>query len=146
MSIEKGWLEKQRQFERIQDILKISYYPIEGTAEQLTATEDYKDTTVEKLSAQKSKNMTLSAMTDDISKGGMSILTEKPLALKQLVVIDLFLPKISKPIKLLAEVRNVESAVKGAATYKAGVRILSVSKTDLKRIENHIYSLKFEKT
>lgn len=145
MNMEKGWLEKQRQFERVQDILKISYYPIEGTAEQITATEDYKDTTVEKMASIKSKNSYINAMTDDISKGGMSILTDKPLALKQLVVIDLFLPRISKPIKLLAEVRNVDAAIKGAASYKAGVRILSMSKSDLKRIENHIISLKFEK-
>jgi c-di-GMP-binding flagellar brake protein YcgR len=100
---------------------------------------------VEKLANTKSGNSYINAMTDDISKGGMSILTNKPLALKQLVVIDLFLPKISKPIKLLAEVRNVDSAIKGAASYKAGVRILSMSKSDLKRIENHILSLKFEK-
>jgi|ERR1035437_1485718 c-di-GMP-binding flagellar brake protein YcgR len=145
MSMEKGWLEKQRQFERVQDILKISFSPIEGTAEQIMATDDYKDTTVEKLANTKSGNSYINAMTDDISKGGMSILTNKPLALKQLVVIDLFLPKISKPIKLLAEVRNVDSAIKGAASYKAGVRILSMSKSDLKRIENHILSLKFEK-
>lgn len=145
MNMEKGWLEKQRQFERIQDILKISYSPIEGTAEQITATEDYKDTTVEKLASGRSKNSYLNAMTDDISKGGMSILTDKPLALKQLVVIDLFLSKLSKPIKLLAEVRNVETAIKSAASYKAGVKILSVSKSDLRRIENHLLELKFEK-
>lgn len=145
MNMEKGWLEKQRQFERVQDVLKISYCPIEGTAEQVTATEDYKDTTVEKLTENKSKDSIINAMTDDISKGGMSILTDKPLSLKQLVIIDLFLPKISKPIKLLAEVRNVEASIKGAASHKAGVKILSVSKSDLKRIENHIFSLKFEK-
>jgi c-di-GMP-binding flagellar brake protein YcgR len=145
MNMEKGWLEKQRQFERVQDVLKISYYPIEGTAEQITATEDYKDTTIEKLAAERSKSSYLNAMTDDISKGGMSILTDKPLALKQLVIIDLFLPRMPKPIKLLAEVRNTDAAIKGAASYKAGLRILSVSKNDLKRIENHIISLKFEK-
>ena len=145
MTMEKGWLEKQRQFERVPDILKIAYYPIEGTADEITATEDYKDTTVEKLISEKSKISIINAMTDDISKGGMSILTDKPLCLKQLVVIDLFLPKITKPIKLLAEVRNVEAALKNSASHKAGVKILSVSKSDLKRIENHIYSLKFEK-
>jgi hypothetical protein len=145
MSMEKGWLEKQRQFERIQDVLKIVYYPVEGTAEQVTATDDYKDTTMEKLSAGKSNNSYINAITDDISKGGMSILTDKPLSLKQLVVIDLFLPKISKPIKLLAEVRNVDSVIKGAASFKAGVKILSVSKSDLKIIDNHILSLKFER-
>ncbi len=143
--MEKGWLEKQRQFERVQDVLKISFYPIEGSADQATATDDYKDTTIEKLTATRSRNSYLNAMTDDISKGGMSIITDKPLALKQLVVIDLFLPRIAKPVKLLAEVRNVETVVKGAASYKSGVKILSVSKSDLKRIENHITEMKFDK-
>jgi c-di-GMP-binding flagellar brake protein YcgR len=144
MTMEKGWLEKQRQFERIRDVLKIVYYPLEGTAEQITAQEDYKDTTIEKLEQNRTSHSLINAMTDDVSQGGMAILTDKPLALKQLVVIDLFLPSVSKPVKLLAEVRNVEN-VKGAATFKAGVRIISVSKSDLKRIENHIMERKFEK-
>ena len=143
MNMEKGWLEKQRQYERVRDVLKIVYYPIEGPSEQIMAQEDYKDTTIEKLEQDKTKHSYINAMTDDISQGGMAILTDKPLAIKQLVVIDLFLPKISKPVKLLAEVRNVEN-VKGASSFKAGVKIVSVSKSDLKRIENHIMGLKFE--
>lgn len=143
--MEKGWLEKQRKHERVQDILKIVFYPVEGTAEQAVSSDDYKDTTVEALALRKSGIPVLNAMTDDISKGGLSIITDKPLAMAQLVVIDLYLPGISSPVKLLAEVRNIDTHVKGAATYKAGVRILSVSKSDLKKIENHIYELKFEK-
>ncbi len=145
MNMEKGWLEKQRQHERVQDVLKISYYPVEGSAEQAVSADDYKDTTLEKLSNDKTAHSFINAMTDDISKGGLSIITDKPLALGQLVIIDLFLPKVSRPVKLLAEVRNVDSQVKGAASFKAGVRILSVSKSDLKRIENHILELKFDK-
>jgi hypothetical protein len=145
MNMEKGWLEKQRQHERVQDILKIVFYPIEGTADQVVSTEDYRDTTIEKLSNERSNHSIINAMTDDISKGGLSILTDRPLALGQLVVIDLFLPKISRPVKILAEVRNIDSQIKGAASYKAGVRILSVSKSDLKRMENHILELKFDK-
>jgi Tfp pilus assembly protein PilZ len=84
-------------------------------------------------------------MTEDISKGGLSIITDKPLAMGQLVIIDLYLPEMPSPVKLLSEVRNIDTHVKGAATYKAGVKILSVSKSDLKKIENRIYELKFEK-
>jgi hypothetical protein len=145
MNMEKGWLEKQRQHERVQDVLKIVFYPVEGSADQVVSTEDYRDTTIEKLSSERSNHSIINAMTDDISKGGLSILTDRPLALGQLVVIDLFLPKISRPVKILAEVRNIDSQIKGAASYKAGVRILSVSKSDLKRIENHILELKFDK-
>ena len=67
--------------------------------------------------------------------------TEKPLALGQHVIIDLFLPRLMKPIKLLAEVRNIESVSKSNASYKAGLKIVSISKSDLKRIENHLAGL-----
>jgi hypothetical protein len=144
MAMEKGWLEKQRQFERVNDVLKIVYYPLEGSAENVAASEDYKDTTVEKLAIDRTRHSYINAMTDDISKGGMAIITDKPLALNQRVVIDLFLPRLSKPVKLLAEVRNVEENVKGAITYKAGVKIISISKSDLARIENHITGIKPE--
>ena len=95
---EKGWLE-QRQYERVQDVLKIVYYPLIGTAEDIADSEDYKDTTLDKLKGDRTRHSYIQAMTDDISKGGLSILTDKPLGIKQLVIVDLFLPKISKPIK-----------------------------------------------
>jgi c-di-GMP-binding flagellar brake protein YcgR len=145
MSMEKGWLEKQRQHERVKDILKIVFYPIDGTGAQEILKDDYRDTTVEQLASRKSGIPALNAMTEDISKGGLSIITDKPLAMGQLVIIDLYLPEMPSPVKLLSEVRNIDTHVKGAATYKAGVKILSVSKSDLKKIENRIYELKFEK-
>ena len=132
---EKGWLE-HREYTRVRDVLKIVYYPIEGTGSQTASSDDYKDTTIEKLAADRSRNTYIKAMTEDISKGGLSILTDKPLALNQHVIIDLFLPRIMKPIKLLAEVRNIESTSK--ASFKAGLKIISISKSDLSRIENHL--------
>jgi len=140
---EKGWLE-QRKFERMGDVLKIVYYPLIGTANDIVGSDDYRDTTLEKIKNDSSRHSYIQAMTDDISKGGLSLLTSKPLGINQLVIIDLFLPKISKPVKILTEVRNIES-VKGSGSYKAGVKIISVSKSDLKRIENHIMELKFGK-
>ena len=143
MTSEKGWLEK-RQYERVQDVLKVVYYPLIGTANDIVDSDDFRDTTLEKITSDKTKSSYIQTITEDISKGGLSIITSKPLGVKQLVIIDLFLPRISKPIKILTEVRNIES-VKGSGSHKAGLKILSISKSDLKRIETHIMELKFLK-
>jgi len=135
----KGWLER-REYERIKDVLKIAYYPVSN--ETAAISEDYKDTTIEKLVSNRSANPFTQAFTDDISKGGLSITTGESLAEGQKIVLDLFLPKILKPVKILAEVRRIEHGIKGGSTYKAGLKIVSVSKSDLKRIENHIFTLK----
>jgi c-di-GMP-binding flagellar brake protein YcgR len=143
METQKGWLER-RQFERVRDVLKVFLYPINQPAAEVLNSDDYKDTTPEKLLKDKTKNPYIQSMTEDVSQGGMSILTEIQLNAGQLVIIDLYLPKILKPIKLLAEVRHVEN-VRGSTSNRAGVKILSVNKTDLKRIENYIFMLKMQK-
>jgi c-di-GMP-binding flagellar brake protein YcgR len=140
MDINKGWLER-REFERVKDVLKVVYYPIDNK-ETIMKSDDYKDTTLENLKLNPGKNPVVNAITDDISKGGLAILTDKPLALGQLVIIDLFLPRLAKPIKLLTEVRNIESYVKGSGSFRAGLKIISVSKSDLQRIENYILEIK----
>jgi hypothetical protein len=57
----------------------------------------------------------------------------------QYLIIDLFLPRIARPVKILTEVRNLE---KEAGTYKAGLKTISISKSDLKRIEEHLIEVK----
>lgn len=137
MAVQKGWLE-QRSTERISNSLKVVYYPLKKGSTAST-TDEYKDTTVEKIQADFTANSYIQAMSDDISKGGLSITTSDPLEINQHVIIDLFLPKISKPIKILTEVRNID---KTGGTYKAGLKTLSISKSDLSRIEQHLNNLK----
>lgn len=141
MSFNKGWLEK-REFERVKSVLKIIYYIVDDkNKDNVIKSIDYKDTTLDNLK-NTLKNPVLNAITEDISKGGLAIITEKPLSIGQNVIIDLYLPRLSKPIKLLTEVKNVNDYVKGAGTYRAGLKIISISKSDLQRIENHILEIK----
>ncbi len=141
MTVDKGWLEK-REFERVKSVLKIIYYIIDDkNKESIIKSSEYKDTTLNNLKMV-SKNPIVNAITEDISKGGLAIITEKPLAIGQHIIIELFLPRLSKPIKLLTEVRNIDSYIKGAGSYRAGLKILSISKSDLQRIENHILEVK----
>ncbi len=141
MEMQKGWLYK-RQYERVPDVLKVLYYPVKDSASNVLNSEDYKDTTIEKLAEPGKTSSFIQAMTEDISKGGMSIVTEEQLEIGLHIIIDLFLPKFAKPIKILAEVRNLEKSVKGSSSYKAGLKIISISKSDLKRIESRIMEIK----
>lgn len=134
MDAEKGWLSK-RKFERISDTLKVAFYPIESGSMLITS-DDYKDTTIDKLVDPTKHTTLINAMTEDISQGGLSITSEKQMVKGQQLVIDLFFPKFNKPAKLLAEIRMVESNTPGS--YRYGLQILSISKSDLSRIEQHI--------
>lgn len=141
MEMKKGWLYK-RQYERVPDVLKVIYYPITKSASNVLNSEDYKDTTIEKLTSTGGASSFIQAMTEDISKGGLSISTDSPLSIGQHIIIDLFLPRVANPVKILAEVRNIEKSIKGSSSYKAGLKTISISKSDLKRIEARIMELK----
>jgi len=140
MEMKKGWLYK-RQYERVPDVLKVLYYPIKESKQVLNS-DDYKDTTIEKITKTGGASSFIQAMTEDISKGGLSIVSETPLAIGQHIIIDLFLPRLANPVKILAEVRNIEKNIKGSSSYKAGLKIISISKSDLKRIELRIMEIK----
>jgi len=138
MSISKGWLEKRR-FERVKDVLKVAYYRIKDP--EVALSDDYKDTTIEKLS-KGGNSPVIQAITEDISEGGLSIITNENLAAGEKIVIDLFLPRVSNPVRILAEIKHVEAALKTAASYRAGLSIISISKSDINKIEARVNETK----
>lgn len=141
MAMQKGWLYK-RQHESIPEILKVIYYPITEPASNVLNSEDYKDTTIEKLTSPGRASSFIQTITEDISKGVMSISTDNLLSIGQHIIIDVFLPKVANPIKILAKVQNIEKSIKGTSSYKAELKIISISKSDLKRIETKIMKIK----
>lgn len=140
MNFNKGWLER-REFERVKDLLKIAFYPVDDVGGKISMSDDYKHTTLEKISASKIGGFA-QAMTEDISAGGMSIISDTEIRQGQKLIIDLFLPRFSKPLKLLAEAKHIEKNIKGAASYRAGLKIISISRADLAKIENRIIEIK----
>lgn len=140
MVFNKGWLER-REFERIKDILKVAFYEVNDENGKVSLSEDYKHTTLEKLAASGIGGF-VQAMTEDISAGGMSIISDVEISQGQKLIIDLFLPRFSKPLKILAEAKHVEKSIKGTASYRAGLKILSISQADLAKIEKRILELK----
>jgi len=145
----RGTIE-QRKFERIVSQLHIKYYIIDAAyAEQLRTEAAYKDTTLDKLAASLRPNTGLTGVTENISQGGLSLVSEQPLAMGTMVVCDVTIPKMPRPMRVLAEVAYTDSKDgriidRTLSIYKSGLKIIAVNKDDLTRIENYIINEKIQ--
>lgn len=135
---------EQRQFERIIAVLNIKYYIIdEGYASKLSSESAYKDTTLEKLQAADRVRSPMTGVTENISKGGLSLTSDEPLAEGQKVIVDMTLPNITRPMRALAEVVRSDSKHgkvmdRTIKSYNSGLKILAINKDDMRRIENYM--------
>jgi hypothetical protein len=138
-----GTLE-QRQFERIMTTLQIKYYVIEKQyAQQLQNDEAYKNTTLESLQKVDRPSTQLQGVTENISQGGLALVSDTPIAMGTFVVCDITMPTLPRPLRALAEVVRTDSmdgrvVDRTISTYRSGLKIHAVNKDDLKRIENYI--------
>jgi hypothetical protein len=139
----RGSIEK-RQFERIVSNLQIKYYVVDAAyATQLATEAAYKDTTLEKLANAQRPTNVLAGMSENISAGGLSLVSEQPLAIGTHVVCDITMPALPRPLRALAEVVRSDSkdgrvVDRTQSVYKSGLKIIAINKDDLTRIENHI--------
>ncbi len=146
----RGTLE-QRKYERIVSQLQIKYYVIDETyAQQLGADEAYKNTTLKHLNSVPRPTTVLTGVTENISQGGLSLVSEQPLAIGTKVVCDITLPKVPRPLRVLAEVAHSDSrdgrvVDRTVSIYRAGLKIIAVNKDDLRRIENYIIEEKIRR-
>jgi hypothetical protein len=146
----RGHIE-QREFERIVAVLQIKYYTLDAqTAGELSLDASYKDTTLEKLREQSQVNSPMVGVTENISRGGLSLTGEEPLLVGQRVIVDMTLPGVKQPVRAMAEVMrssgDSRSGVvdRNATSFKAGLKIVAVNKDDLRRVENFIISEKIK--
>jgi hypothetical protein len=85
----------------------------------------------------------LTGVTDNISQGGLALISDTPMAMGTHVVCDITMPNLPRPLRALAEVVRTDSkdgriVDKSVLTYKVGLKILAINKDDLTRIENYI--------
>jgi hypothetical protein len=145
----RGTIE-QRQFERVVSQLQIKYYVVdEAYAAQLQTEAAYKDTSLAQLAESKRPLTVLSGMTENISQGGLSLVSEQPLAIGTKVVCDITMPNMPRPLRALAEVVRSDSkdgriVDRTVSIYKAGLKIMAINKDDLTRIENYIIEEKIK--
>lgn len=141
---------EQRKFERITSTLQIKYYIVEKDyAEKLAQDSAYKDTTLDSLSKMDRPNTPLAGVTDNISTGGLALVTDSPVALGTHVVCDITMPNLPRPLRALAEVVRTDSKEgrvidRTISTYRSGLKIIAINKDDLKRIENYIIEEKIK--
>jgi len=139
----RGSIEK-RQYERIVSNLQIKYYVVDAAyAAQLGTEAAYKDTTLEKLATAQRPTNVLAGMSENISTGGLALVSEQPLAIGTFVVCDITMPTLPRPLRALAEVVRSDSkdgrvVDRTQSVYKSGLKIIAINKDDLTRIENHI--------
>ena len=149
MDAARGSIE-QRQFERITSTLQIKYYIVEKDyADKLQADAAYKDSTLEKLAKLDRPSTVLTGVTDNISQGGLQLVTDTPISLGTHVVCDITMPTLPRPLRALAEVVRTDSKEgrvvdRTISTYRSGLKIIAINKDDLKRIENYIIEEKIK--
>jgi hypothetical protein len=145
----RGTIE-QRKFERIVSQLQIKFYVVDAAyAEQLQTEAAYRDTTLEKLSASPRPSTLLNGVTENISQGGLALVSEQPLAIGTMVVCDITMPNLPRPLRVLARVVHSDSndgrvVDRSVSIYKSGLKILAVNRDDLTRIENYIIEEKIK--
>jgi hypothetical protein len=145
----RGTIE-QRKFERIVSQLQIKFYIIDNAyADQLRTEAAYKDTTLDRLGAALRPNTALTGVTENISQGGLSLVSDQPLAIGTMVVCDVTVPNLPRPLRVLAEVARSDSndgrvVDKSMSIYKSGLKIIAMNKDDLTRIENYIIDEKIK--
>jgi c-di-GMP-binding flagellar brake protein YcgR len=143
MEDHRGFLER-RQHERHLATMQIKYYIIEKTyAEQLAAEAAYKDTTIAKLAEMPMPKTMLSGVTENISAGGLALVSNEPLSIGTYVVVDITMPNMPRPLRALAEVVRSDQdqgkvVDRTIQTYKCGLKILAINRDDMRRIESYI--------
>lgn len=145
----RGTIER-RQYERIVAQLQIKYYIVDDEyAARLSNEAAYKDTTLERLASTPRPVNVLSGISEDISQGGLSLVSEQPLAVGTHVICDITMPNLPRPLRVLATVVRSDSkdgrvVDRTQTVYKAGLKILAINKDDLTRIENYIIEEKIK--
>ncbi len=145
----RGSIE-QRKFDRVVSNLQIKYYVVEQEyADKLKGEAAYKDSTLEKLAKVERPSTVLTGVTENISEGGLSIVSEQPLALGTSVVCDVTMPSLPRPMRMLAEVVRSDSkdgrtVDRSQKTFRSGLKIIAINADDLKRIENFIIEEKIK--
>ena len=144
MAIHTGWMEK-RQSERVDASIKVTYSILAKTDMVRVLTEPaYRESSVDHLPELSRKSATVHAVTRDISVSGMSLVGKESFSEDVALEIQLYLPGYPVPLTLLAEVVRVqfESSSSNGDTYRAGLKILAINRTDVIRLDKFLWAEK----
>jgi hypothetical protein len=146
MAMNMGWMEK-RQYERVDAAIKVSYRVL--SKEELVqnlVNPAYRESTVDRLPEISKKSPTMSAVTKDISMGGLSLFGENEFPPDSALEILLYLPAYPSPISMIAEVvRTQETSSATGELFRAGLKILAINKQDINRLDRFLLAEKLRK-
>jgi hypothetical protein len=140
---------EQRQFERVVAEMNIRYYPVdEAYFAQLADEAAYKDTHMDQLADLPRPDTYLVGVTENISKGGLALVTDKPMPLGAHVVLDMTMQGLPKPLRAIGQVMRTQegggTVDNTAKVFRTGLKIVAINKEDMKRIENYILEMRLK--
>ena len=126
----------KRNFERFRTRLQVRYRQL-GETEVATLLHDgsYAPTSSEKGRSKETKDL-FKVITDDVSQGGLRIVSPVPIAIGVVMAVELHLPEIPLPIAALAEVVWISENPGGG--HACGLRFTQINKTDLTKLERFL--------
>jgi hypothetical protein len=130
-----GWIEK---FEsgRVEATLKIEFRMLEGAeAKRLVTLDSYGQTTANHIPQLSAHSSLYRAIGKDIFYSRLVLLAQNPLSKGDKLEGVLYLSQYQRPLRLLAEVGEVETAVEmGRQLFHGKLSVLSVHKADVERL------------
>jgi c-di-GMP-binding flagellar brake protein YcgR len=144
MAIRTGWMEK-RQFERIDASIKVTYFLVPKIElVKILSDPAYRESSTDHLPELSKKSATFSAVTRDLSMGGMSLVAPEALPPDSALEIHLYLPGYPTPVTLIAEVIRFfsESSGSNGSTFRAGIKILAINRQDVLRLDKFLLAQK----
>jgi len=145
MNVKVGWMER-RMFERVAASLRVTYRRVpKAELVELLSNPAYRESTTDHLPELAKTSSVLSAVTQDLSMGGMSLSGPEEFPLGDAVAVYLYLPDAPTPVTVVAEVvRSDRMGGTGDGGFRAGLKILAVTREDVVRIEKYLLAQKLK--
>jgi Tfp pilus assembly protein PilZ len=145
MTIRTGWMER-RLYERVDATLRVTYRVIpKGELRALLSDPSYRDTTSDRLPALAKTSRVVSAVTRDLSVGGMALTGTDPFPRGDAVALFLYIPDAPAPVTIVAEVvRSEPTGGAGESAHRAGLKILAINREDVVRLEKYLLARKLK--
>jgi hypothetical protein len=138
---EKAWIEKRR-FQRVEAALNVTYARVDPElARSLKEGADYKDTRLEVVPGTYLSSPLMSAMTQDISEGGLCLVASQLLPIGSHVLVDIHLARAGERLRALALVMRSEDGPASdgtSASCRMGLKLIALQKKGLQRLQEII--------
>lgn len=141
METKSAWIEKKIQG-RVVATIKGDYRLVPAPEIKKTlANEFYRDTTMEQVAELSRKSTLYQTVARDITRLGLSLLTQEVLATGVIAEVGLPLSQSKIVLKFLAQVIQSESITEmGRVIHHQALRTLAVHQGDLKRLESYLFA------